>query len=144
MMTYYCWQIHLPVQLVLPGNNACCAPLAHSVTTVPQGRAIAQAVSRWLPTAAARVRAWVWSSGICGGQSGAGAGFLLVTSVSPANFHSTNYSTITLIYHLVLYNRSEVAAVPGDISPTTLIIIIKKKLKKKFLCAVYTLKHAVA
>jgi hypothetical protein len=30
------------------------------------GRAIAQAVSRWLPTAAARVRSRVWSSGICG------------------------------------------------------------------------------
>jgi hypothetical protein len=42
------------------------------------GRAIAQAVSRWLPTAAARVRARVWSSWICGGQSGAGAGFLRV------------------------------------------------------------------
>jgi hypothetical protein len=39
------------------------------------GRAIAQAVSRWLPTAAARVQSRVWSSGICGGQSGAGAGF---------------------------------------------------------------------
>jgi hypothetical protein len=35
-------------------------------------------VSRWLPTAAARVRARIWSSGICGGQSGAGAGFLRV------------------------------------------------------------------
>jgi hypothetical protein len=43
-----------------------------------QSRAIAQAVSRWLPTPAARVRARVWSSGICGGQSGAGAGFLRV------------------------------------------------------------------
>jgi hypothetical protein len=32
----------------------------------------------WLPTAAARVRVRVWSSGICGGQSGAGAGFLRV------------------------------------------------------------------
>jgi hypothetical protein len=42
------------------------------------GRAIAQAVSRWLPTAAALVRSRVWSSGICGGQSGAGAGFLRV------------------------------------------------------------------
>jgi hypothetical protein len=42
------------------------------------GRAIAQAVSRWLPTAAARVRSRVWSSGIWGGQSGAGAGFLRV------------------------------------------------------------------
>jgi hypothetical protein len=40
------------------------------------GRAIAQAVSRWLPTAAARVRPRVWSSGICGGQSGGGAGIL--------------------------------------------------------------------
>jgi hypothetical protein len=42
------------------------------------GCTIAQAVSRWLPTAAARVRGQVWSSGICGGQSGAGAGFLQV------------------------------------------------------------------
>jgi hypothetical protein len=41
-------------------------------------RAIAQAVSRWLPTAAARVRSRIWSSGICGGQNGAGAGFLRV------------------------------------------------------------------
>jgi hypothetical protein len=42
------------------------------------GRAIAQAVSPWLPTAAARVRARVWSCGLCGGQSGTGAGFLQV------------------------------------------------------------------
>jgi hypothetical protein len=42
------------------------------------GRAIAQAVSRWLPTTAARVQARVWSCGICGGQSGARAGFLRV------------------------------------------------------------------
>jgi hypothetical protein len=39
--------------------------------------------NRWLLTAAARVRSRVWSSGICGGQSG-------------ANLHSTNCSTITL------------------------------------------------
>jgi hypothetical protein len=37
------------------------------------GHAIAQAVSRWLPTAVARVRSQVRS---CGGQSGTGAGFL--------------------------------------------------------------------
>jgi hypothetical protein len=43
-----------------------------------KGRAIAQAVSRWLPTVATRVRARVWSSGICGGQICAGASFLLV------------------------------------------------------------------
>jgi hypothetical protein len=42
------------------------------------GCAIAQAVSRWLPTAAARVRSQIRSCGICGGQSGTGAGFLLV------------------------------------------------------------------
>jgi hypothetical protein len=41
-------------------------------------RAISQAVSRLLPTAAARVRFRVWLSGICGGQSGAGEGFLRV------------------------------------------------------------------
>jgi hypothetical protein len=48
------------------------------MTNCEVGRSIAQAVSRWLPTAAARVLARVWSSGICGGQSGAGAGFLRV------------------------------------------------------------------
>jgi hypothetical protein len=46
--------------------------------TPRSGRAIAQAVSPWLPTVAARVRAWICSSGISGGQSGAGAGFLRV------------------------------------------------------------------
>jgi hypothetical protein len=40
--------------------------------------AAAQAVSRWLPTAATQVQARVCSCGICGGQSGAGAGFLRV------------------------------------------------------------------
>jgi hypothetical protein len=38
------------------------------------GRAIAEAVSRWTPTAAARVRSRVWSSEI----GGVGAGFLRV------------------------------------------------------------------
>jgi hypothetical protein len=44
---------------------------------VEKGRAVAQAVSRWLPTAAARVRVRA-ASGVCGGQSGTGAGFLRV------------------------------------------------------------------
>jgi hypothetical protein len=59
-------------------------------------------------------------NGICGGQSGAGGRFCPSTSVSPANLHSTNCSTITLIYHL----GPEVAAVPSGLSPTPLIIII--------------------
>jgi hypothetical protein len=42
------------------------------------GIAIAQAVSLWLPIAAVRARARVWSSRICGGKSGAGTGFLRV------------------------------------------------------------------
>jgi hypothetical protein len=46
-------------------------------------------------------------------------------SVSPANLPSTNCSTITLIYHLGLYNRPEVAAVPGDVIPTPLKKTIK-------------------
>jgi hypothetical protein len=41
-------------------------------------RAIAHAVSRRLPTAAARVRAYVRSCGICSEQSGTGEGFLRV------------------------------------------------------------------
>jgi hypothetical protein len=49
-----------------------------TMCTFLSGRAIAEAVSRWLPTAAARVQSRVWSSGICGGQSGVGAGFLRV------------------------------------------------------------------
>jgi hypothetical protein len=43
-----------------------------------EGRAVAQAVSHRLPTAAARVRAQVRSRGICGGRSGTEAGFLRV------------------------------------------------------------------
>jgi hypothetical protein len=50
----------------------------HVASKMKMGRAIVQAVSRWYPTAAARVRSQVRSCGICGGQSGIGAGFLRV------------------------------------------------------------------
>jgi hypothetical protein len=39
------------------------------------------------------------------------------TSVSPASLHSTNCSTITLIYRLGLVHRPEVAAAPRDLVP---------------------------
>jgi hypothetical protein len=83
------------------------------------GRAIAQAVSRWVPTAAARVRARVWSCGICDGQSGAGAGFLRVlrfplqSSFAPP---ITPQSSSSIIWGL--YNRPELATVPSGLSLT--------------------------
>jgi hypothetical protein len=48
-------------------------PMTRSLNYV-YGRAIGEAVSRWLPTVAARVQSRGWSSGICGGQSAVGAG----------------------------------------------------------------------
>jgi hypothetical protein len=58
---------------VLSGRN-----LAPQFFREHWGRAIAQVVSRWFRTAAARVRSQVRSCGICGGQSGIEAGFLRV------------------------------------------------------------------
>jgi hypothetical protein len=64
------------------------------------GRAIVQAVSRWLPTAAARGSSpglvmWdMWWTKCRWGR------FSPSTSVSPANLHSTNCSTINLIHRL--------------------------------------------
>jgi hypothetical protein len=69
----------------------------HNITTYlyAVGRAIAQAVSRWLPTAAARVRSHV---GFVVDKLALGQ-FPPSASVSPANLHSTNFSTITITYH---------------------------------------------
>jgi hypothetical protein len=66
------------------------------------GRAVAEAVSRWLPTAAARVRAgsgkWdLWWTNWRRGR------FSPSTSVSPAKtIHSTNFSILT-ITHIYIY-----------------------------------------
>jgi hypothetical protein len=75
------------------------------------GRAIVRAVSRWLPTAAPRVRARIWSSGICGEQSGAGAVFFSEYFDFPCqfSFHQILILTITR----GRYNRREVADVPS-------------------------------
>jgi hypothetical protein len=58
---------------------------------------MAQTVSRWPLTADARVRVRVDPYGICGGQSGTGAGSSPSSSVSPCQYHSTiaPYSSIT-------------------------------------------------
>ena len=71
------------------------------------GRAMAQAVSRWLPTAEARVRSRVNPCGICGGQIGTGTDIFPRTSVFPRQFHSTvaplhgKTEKINLLHHRV-------------------------------------------
>jgi hypothetical protein len=69
------------------------------------GRAIAQAVSRWLPTAAVRGSRPGCHVGFCGGQSGAGAGFLRVLRFPLPNFIPLIAHKIILTYRRGLYNR---------------------------------------
>jgi hypothetical protein len=52
------------------------------------GRAVAEAAGRWLPTAAARVRVRA-AFGVCGGQSGTGAGFLRVLRFPQLQWYMT-------------------------------------------------------
>jgi hypothetical protein len=91
------------------------------LTHVLKDHAIAQAVSRWLPTAAVRVRARVWACGICGGQSGARAGFrqvlrfpfpIFIPPIAPQSSSSIIRS---------LHNRPVVAAVLSELSPLRII-----------------------
>jgi hypothetical protein len=60
-----------------------------------KGRAVAQAVSRWLPTVAAQVHVWAEHVGFVV-EKWHWARFSLSSSVSPANHHSTNFSTIII------------------------------------------------
>jgi hypothetical protein len=65
----------------------------HSLVTT-QGRAVAEAVSRRLPTTVARVRSYGKSCGICGQRSGAGASFLRVHGLTLHRlFHTYHPST---------------------------------------------------
>jgi hypothetical protein len=87
-------------------------------------RAVAQAVSRWLPTAAARVR-FRSACGFCGGQSSTRAGFLrvlrfplqIISPISPSSY-SAGAGTIGLL----------VAAVPSGTNWTPPPTIPIKKL----------------
>jgi hypothetical protein len=71
------------------------------------GRAVAQAVSRWLPTAAAWVRTQVRLCVICGGQCGTEASFLRVLRFPLPILIPPYCSTLIIIYHpgLVQYAR---------------------------------------
>jgi hypothetical protein len=84
---------HLSARKKAVQATLCKPQIPHDLTW--KGRDISQAVSRRLPTAAARDRPQFRSCGICGGQSG----FSPCISVSPANSHSTDCSTITIIYN---------------------------------------------
>jgi hypothetical protein len=78
-----------------------------------KGRAIAQAVSSRLPTAAARVQTRVWSCGrFCDGQKWRWGRFSPRTSVSPADLHSICFYTIIFTITRGWHNRPVVAAVP--------------------------------
>jgi hypothetical protein len=62
-----------------------------------KGRAIAEAVNRWFPTAAARVRARIWQVGFVVNKVASGQVFSKYFSFPfPKPFHSTNFiNTIT-------------------------------------------------
>jgi hypothetical protein len=66
------------------------------------------------------------------GQSGRWGKFSSSTSVSPANLHSTNFSTITITYHPGWYNRPVVAAVP-KVPPHKLNKKFNKKISRHLL-----------
>jgi hypothetical protein len=90
------------------------------------GRAVAQAVSHRLPTAAALVPVQVRSCDICGGQSGTGAGFLRVL----------RFPLPILIHRLLLIHRhlssgaSTIGPIVADV-PSGLSLTPPKKLKNK-------------
>jgi hypothetical protein len=103
------------------------------IYTSKDGRAIAQAVSRRLPTAVAGVRAQVSLCGICGRQSGAGVGFLRVFRFPLPIFIPpiSPQSPSSIIWGW--YNRPVVAAVPSGLSLTPLRIVIILLTMKIFL-----------
>jgi hypothetical protein len=114
---FFHWLTHIIFKLqrftIFPNHKFICSARNHSgivpknsVCSVLQQarflrRAIAQAVSCPLPTAAARVRAQVRSCGICGGQKWHWDRFSPSTSVSPGNSHSTDCSTFIIIIIII-------------------------------------------
>jgi hypothetical protein len=80
--------------------------VTNPIVTAKIGRAIAQAVGRWLPTAAIRGSRPGRHVGFCGGQSGAGAGFLRVLRFPlPNSFHQLLQKIIFIII-IIIINQS--------------------------------------
>jgi hypothetical protein len=94
------------------------------------GRALVQAASRWLPTAAAQVRARFGSCGICGTQTGAVAGFPQVVLVSLPIFIPpiAPQSPSSIIWGW--YNRPVAAAVPSGLSLTPLFVKLNLRFSR--------------
>jgi hypothetical protein len=86
------------------------------------GRAVARKVSRWLPTAAARV----WSCGICGGQSDTGAGFLRVLRFPLPIISPTDSSSSSSFIIGGWYNWSVMASIIVN-----LVLLHPKKEKEE-------------
>jgi hypothetical protein len=96
-------------RIVSSARGFSCEYTSHQVSC---GRAIAEAVSHWFPTACGPGSRPGLAIGICGGQNGVGVGFSPSTSVSPVKtVHSTNFSILTIIRDR--YNMPGVAAVPS-------------------------------
>jgi hypothetical protein len=99
------WHLLLPLFL-RAGQRA--RGSTRTVPTAKLGGALAHAVSRWFPTAAARVRALVKSCGVYGGERASGAGFLrvlwLLMSISCS--YSCSTIIIIIIYHPVLVQEA--------------------------------------
>jgi hypothetical protein len=79
------------------GDQPVASPLPTDKTHTEYGRAVAQEVSRRLPTDTAQVRARVTSRLISVGQSGTGAGFIQVLLFPLPLIHPTDCSTIVTI-----------------------------------------------
>jgi hypothetical protein len=120
-------------------NQICCRMITPKYSTsekaetmfwfiVHRGRALAQAVSHRLSTTVARVRAQFRSCGICGGQSGTGADFLLVLRfplpifISPTAPHSSSSITRSWYNRPISSRRTKWTVSPHP-----------KKLKKELL-----------
>jgi hypothetical protein len=124
-ITHICWSLGWPTGVDSRIISKTTSPSSMYALSNYMGRAIAQAVSRWIPIAAVRVRARVCSCGICGGQSGARAGCLPVLRFPLPIFipRIAPQSPSSIIWGW--YNRPVVAAVPSGLS-LTLLTRIKK------------------
>jgi hypothetical protein len=119
--------IHRNVRSIFPCIIACYCVLDCAANRTPGWPCHSQAVSRWLPTAAAWVRARIWSCGICGG-----VGFLRVfrfplSVFIPPIAPQSSSSTIR-----GWYNRLVVAAVPSGCSLTAPRIIVRNRTLGRF------------